>query len=203
MFSKRVIFFSIALTGAVALTSWYSIKSSESGIAPQPTSVIDDGIATTVHLQQYNLQGMLAYEGNAAKAVQYSDQTVGLWQIAGVYYTTPPQPSWHGSADQAHVSADGNTIELIGQVVLHRPAATNFIPLQLNTEQLFLYPPSNSAYTMAPVTLSQPGTQNITHAVGLHATETPETLDLLSKVDSTYESSTRTTRLLEPSTGSS
>ena len=55
------------------------------------------------------------------------------------------------------------------------------------TSPLFIYPKNNSAYTPAPVTLSQPGTHNITHAVGMRATSTPLTVDLLSQVDSTYE----------------
>jgi LPS export ABC transporter protein LptC len=204
MFSYRTILSSIALAGVVTFTSWYSIRSSEEGIIRNPTSVVADGIASDIHLQQYSLKGILAYEGNATSAIQYSDQTVTLMNTNGIYYTTPPQPVWHAKADQTKVSADGKTIELRGHVQLSRPTEPNFPPLQMTTTQLFLYPSTNSAYTKAPVTLSEPGTQNITHAVGLRASETPQVITLLSKVNSTYEPSTHIHQLFtaKPNTGS-
>ena len=203
IFSKRSILSFIGLAAAVIITSWYSIKSSEEGMIPQPTGVVENGIANHVHLQQYDLKGILAYEGNAETAIQYSDQTVRLQKVIGTYYTTPPQPNWHGKADQAHINADDSLITLTGNVELSRPAAKSYPSLQMTTSKLLLYPNSHSAYTMAPVTLSEPGTQNITHAVGLQATETPETLTLLSKVDSTYEPTNRHAAVLMPQRSSS
>lgn len=196
IFNIKSLASTVLLGGLVALTSWFAVKSSEQDVQKQPTSVVPNGVAEQATLWQYNPQGQLIYQGTAHKVIQYSDNSSRLFSVQGTYYPHTGAPAWNGQAEQALIAPNNQWIRLQGNVQLERPQAPHYLPFSLQTSELLLYPPSNSAFTDKPVTLTQTGTGNITHATGLRATLTPKVIELLSKVDSTYDSTQHATALL-------
>ena len=196
IFSLRSLTSTVILGGLVALTSWFAVRSSEQDVPKQPTSVVPNGVAKQATVWQYTPEGRLLYQGTADKVIQYSDDSTRLVTVHGTYYPDTGAPAWTGNAEQALIAPDNQWIRLQGHVLLQRPQAPHYLPFQLQTSELLLYPQSNSAYTDKPVTLSQTGSGNVTHAVGLKATLNPKVIELLSKVDSLYETAQHPNTLL-------
>lgn len=73
--------------------------------------------------------------------------------------TGPEGVSWDGSARQGWISDDGERVHLSGNVQLSRRESETVTSLELQTEELTLYPEQDQARTGSHVTLVQPGAE--------------------------------------------
>jgi len=77
----------------------------------------------------------------------------------------PDQPRVQATAHQAHGHDNGQSLEMVGDVVLTRAADPGRPELRLQTETLSAVPDDDHFWTDAPVVVTSGG--NVLHAVGL------------------------------------
>ena len=78
-----------------------------------------------------------------------------------------PKDVWHLKADRGQVRANGDDVQLNGNVTVTGPAPGSDLPLSLTTERMRINTPTEFIETDAPVKLSSSG--NVVHAVGMEA----------------------------------
>lgn len=178
-------------------SGWLAIKNSQ---LPEANSgkAVETGQANGIRLTQINQQGKPSYYTTASHATQYSDGTIRLNDINTTVVSYTNAPAWQLHADNGRVHHDNTIIDLWDHVRADRPAGNDMRPLAFRTTSLTVYPNENIIKTNKPVTLYQPGTQNITHAIGMHANTKTKIIHLLSDVQSTYEASKQNAKITQP-----
>ena len=81
--------------------------------------------------------------------------------------TVDPKDVWHLKADRGQVRANGDDVQLSGNVAVTGPAPGTDAPLSLTTDRMRINTPTEFIETDAPVTLTLSG--NELHAVGMEA----------------------------------
>jgi LPS export ABC transporter protein LptC len=188
MFSKYSVASTFVLVFAVGATSIIAMRSNNFLFKLlEHHSHSPQSIASGITLKQFGPQGALKYHGTAKTGKEYADGSMHLIHTRMTFYQKKGPP-WHTSSDKAIITDNQSKVDLIGHVVLTRPATKTQHAMKIITTHLMLYPHRHYAYTDAPVTFSQPGTHNITHAIGMEAYSQPqERLYLLSDVRSTFD----------------
>lgn len=178
-------------------SGWLAIKNSQ---LPETDGnlVVQTGQATSLRLTQINQQGNPSYTTTATQATQYSDGSIRLHDINTTVVSYTKAPNWQLHADYGRVHHDNSIIDLWDQVHATRPAGNGFRALAFRTSTLTIYPNKNLVETDKAVTFYQPGTQNITRAVGMHANTKTKMIHLLSDVRSTYEASKQNATITQP-----
>ncbi len=185
MWPSRTLFSSVTLVLLVAISSWFAIKYSQikqpkASEVKTASTVLDD-----ITVWQMTVTGELDYIAQATKGIQYGDQRVWLKPIKVDFYHQQ-QPPWLGSADYAWVSSNYQKIELFDHVTLRRAAHANHPPLLFGTSELTIYPQRDYIDTNKAVSLREPGTGNMTTAIGLTGYPKKQLFHLLHEVRSTY-----------------
>lgn len=186
MFSKRSIFTTAGLILLVGLTNYLSLKSTaRRGQAKKGVHIT--GTAETASMAQMTALGKLDYSGNAAKVVRYSNGKARLYQLSATLFNQKQLPPWQATSDNAWSYPNNSKIDLWGNVHFWRKASAINKPLDYQSPQLTLYPHRNYAETATKVRIAEPGTSNVTTAVGMEAWPKAQKVKLLSKVKSIYE----------------
>ncbi|MDF2690509.1 MAG: export transporter periplasmic protein LptC [Gammaproteobacteria bacterium] len=185
MLSKQAAFSTIALGVLVSITSWMAIKNSE--IPVDSGVVTQTGFIEHVTLHQTNQLGQLAYSGSVDSITQFSNGNNNFTNLLATAYNQAGSPPWHLSAPQGQTLNNNNQVILSGNVVLTRDASTKIRPISIQTQSVTIYPQQNYAETSYPISITEPGTRNITTAVGAEAYFKLQRVTLLSQVNSTYE----------------
>lgn len=186
MFSKRSVFTTIGLIIAVGVTNYLSLKSI-SNRHYEGNEVHITGIGETVHVKQMNKLGQIDYTGNAVKVIRYSDGKSRLYTLNAKLYNDKGEQPWYAKSDNAWSYSGHSKVLLWGNVNIWRPKGPLNKPIKLVTSKLTLYPKKDYAETDQFVTISEPGTQTVTTAVGMQAWSKLENVKLLSKVHSIYD----------------
>ena len=178
-------------------SGWLAIKNSQ---LPEPNGgvAVETGQAIDIHITQINQQGDPSYFTTATQATHYSDNSIRVHNINTTVISYTKAPDWELHADYGRVYNNNNVINLWDHVRADRPAGNGFRPLAFRTTTLTVYPNKNIVETNKPVTFYQPGTQNITHAVGMHANTKTKIVNILSDVRSTYEANKQNTSITQP-----
>jgi LPS export ABC transporter protein LptC len=185
MVSKSSLLMGTVLSAMVALTSWLALHSENT--APAVPSSLPTGYAHHINVQQMTAQGVLYYQLNAQAASQHGDDWVNLKKPSGKLYDQAQAAPWQFSANYGKVLNQHDKIILTGNVIFNRIASIAGPALKFNTEYLTINTVDKTAATPYPVKFTQPGTGNVTTAVGMNASFNAKVLNLLSKVDSYYE----------------
>lgn len=191
MFSKRSIFTTAGLILLVGLTNYLSLKSI-SRRAHEPKGVHVTGIAEKLTIEQMTLSGHPDYIGKAKKAVRYSDGKARLYRLKAELFNQRALSPWYATADNAWSYPGNSKVNLWGNVHLWRKKTPLNKAIDYQSPQLTLYPHRNYAETKTTVRISEPGTPNITTAVGMKAWPKVQRVKLLSKVKSIYEAPQKT-----------
>ncbi|MDF2529593.1 MAG: export transporter periplasmic protein LptC [Gammaproteobacteria bacterium] len=189
MLSKQATFSTLALGVLVSLTSWMAIKNSE--IPADSGIVTQTGVIENVTLHQTNQLGQLAYSSSVSTITQYSNGNNSFTNLSATAYNQAGTPPWHLTAPQGQTINNNAQVTLSGNVTLYRDASKNSRPLQIETQSITIYPQQNYANTTYPITIFEPGTKNITTAIGAEAYFKLQRVILLSQVNSTYEPTIR------------
>ncbi|MDF2940883.1 MAG: lipopolysaccharide exporter periplasmic protein, partial [Gammaproteobacteria bacterium] len=175
----------LALGMLVSITSWMAIKNSE---IPVDTGVVTQtGFIKKVSLHQTNQAGQIAYIGTVDSITQYSNGNNSFSNLAATSFSQTGSPPWHLTAPDGQTFNNNTQVVLSGNVALYRDAAKNSRPLRIETESVTIYPQQNYAVTTDPIRIFEPGTKNLTTAVGAEAYFKQQKVTLLSQVNSTYE----------------
>ena len=93
--------------------------------------------------------------------------------------------AWNGKSDAAWVNKDGTLMKLQGHVEMHRVAAGEVKPVDVETRDLTTWPKDKKMQTAAPTTITQPG--SILRGIGMRGDLNTKVLELLSDVHSTLQ----------------
>lgn len=101
-------------------------------------------------------------------------------ELPGAQPAPAPLETWHLVADRGQVRADGDDVQLSGNVEVTAPAPGSGLPLTLTTESLRINTPTEFISTDAPVRLRSSG--NVLTAVGMEADLKTGDVSLKSRV---------------------
>jgi lipopolysaccharide export system protein LptC len=87
---------------------------------------------------------------------------------------------------RGHISDNGKLVEFAKQVKVIRQGTADKGEMRLQTEQLFVEPDTDIAYTNSPVTIHQEPTTEI-KGTGMHFDKKAETMQLFNRVHVHYE----------------
>lgn len=156
---KRTLLGIAVLALVVAFTGWRRMAAPPADTGAMPPAVTRD---TDYTMERFTLtlldeQGRLGVS-LAGEAMEH-DPRDGRSRIQTPQATVTGDEGtlWDAGARQGWISDDGGELKLSGDVRLARQASETVSPLELNTEELFLYPRRDQAWTPAPVSLIQPG----------------------------------------------
>ena len=189
---------------AVAAVAWFIGRggSEDDSSDAQNTALQDPGYAARdAEVIETGFDGRERYRLKARLIRQQTESAViNLEQLemnyhAGAQALTPgetPVPAknvgeiWHLTADRGQVRADGDDVELTGNVVVTGPAPGTGEPLSLTTETMRINTPTEFIETDALVKLRWSGHE--IHALGMRADLKAGTLRLESDVNGHFSS---------------
>lgn len=200
MLSRQSVLTTTVLITLVGLTNYFALKNVESKFHATPIGTHIAGIGENVQVTQMQPNGTIDYTATANKVVRYSDGKDRLFQIQATSYGKNPMSPWHLSANNGWSYANNSELYLWDQVHIWKNPAQNIntaaYPIDFKTSILTYYPAQDFATTDQLVTFTEPNTPNITTGIGMRAHPKADTLQLLSKVNSTYEPPTQPSHAL-------
>lgn len=187
MYSKRSIFSTFLLILLVAVTSWFSIKNQKFQMPHIRPQMVSETIANAI-VTKMNQKGQVQYQAHANHIIKLQSGKTFLTTVHGTLYAkNRSMPPWQIRADKGELTHSNRELTLIDNVVIYRHANALAAPYKLTTTILHIFPKRHYAKTLAPVTIYQPGTPNITTGIGMTANMHNKTITLLSDVHSTYD----------------
>jgi len=93
--------------------------------------------------------------------------------------------TWRIEAQNGWVSADGEQVKLMGDVLMTKDMANQQEPLVIRARDLKIFPQKERVESSEAVQINRPGTQ--INGIGLRARLKPEKYELLSEVKVRYE----------------
>jgi len=162
-----------------------AIKNSE--IPPETGIVTQTGVVQNLSLNQTNQLGQLAYSATIDSITQFSNGNNNFMNLNATAYNQNNDPPWHLIAPNGQTLDNNNQIVLAGNVVLFREATAKASAIRVETQSATIYSQENYAQTTYPIKIYEPGTKNVTTAVGANANFKTQQVSLLSQVISTYE----------------
>jgi LPS export ABC transporter protein LptC len=189
-FSKRSIISTISLTLVVGMTSWIAIKSAQNY---QTASTVPEDFVTNfgkdVEFSQMDDKGDIKYIANAANFTRLENGISKLQTVKLVIYgNDQSQKPWVLTSNLADIANNNTKINLKGDVILSQAGnGEQSPPIQMTTEQAYVYPKKDTAHTEKPVKIIEPCTENIMTGVGMDAKFNPTTVKLLSQVRTYYD----------------
>jgi LPS export ABC transporter protein LptC len=143
-----------------------------------PDHYVENFISKTM-----NKDGQVTHELQAPYLVHYlTNDRAEVKQPHMTFYKEAGE-TWHIDADQATTFNNGAEVILVGNVVLHRPAAKRE-ELRINTERLRVLSKEQYAETQDHIVMANPS--GTVEAVGMQANFKSDQVELLSKVRGYY-----------------
>ena len=148
----------LALAGLAAFTGWRRLDTPSPGPSALPPAA---AMGVDYSLERFVLT-MLDESGRSGLSLtgvslEHVPQTKRSRIEAPDTSVRAGDARWHGSAARGWVNDEGTQVQLTGNVKLSRLESEGITPLELQTEELTLYPERDRASTPALVTLIQPG----------------------------------------------
>lgn len=187
---RKKFYLLVFLLIVVLMMAWlYYLTINKPQVSSKKPHVQGQAEGLTVH--QFDETGRLHYQGTATKAIHYTTDNTRFYQpklkLAMKASTSEP---WYAASDQAFVWSGNNHVFLSGHVQLWRHKGQHNRALTFQTSEIDLYTKTHMAETDKDVTISEPGTKNVTTATGMRGNWQQETMYLLSNVMSIYEPNT-------------
>lgn len=166
-------------TGGVDDTA---IQTPDPGYAAHDAEIIETGYDGR---ERYRVSAKVIRQHTDTGVVELEDLEMnyhpgGQARVAGDSRPAADQETWRLASDRGQVRADGDDVQLMGNVRVTGAAPESGLPLSLTTTELRINTPTEFIETSAPVVLSLSGHQ--LHAVGMKADLKAGTLRLESKV---------------------
>ncbi len=172
----------------VLVTSWLSQKS-ETPIptAQQAAAPVADYFIRGFDATVTAPDGLPSHHLTSSSMTHYAES--GVVELTQPHLTMyrPEGEQWLVEAEFGRMEGDGNLVTLRGKVILKQASRTQ--PLQVNTDELLLYPDTQYGETETPVTISAPSGH--VSGVGMKVYGKENRLLLLSDVRGRYDSTVR------------
>lgn len=186
MNSRKTVFLTIALTIAIVVSCWLALNGAknllhERGLSAQNPDFFMHNVVYT----QMDESGRIYDQITAPNLVHYLDDDVSIFTTPHLLVFTPTQKLWDISADQGKSVGFMDRVYLSGNVNIERMPLLHDFGFTVKTTALTVYPASKTADTKEPVTILQNG--SVVNAVGAKADLAKGTINLLSKVEGSYE----------------
>lgn len=175
---KRIsIFLFIA---ALAYASWELNKTTTPVLSTDDVGQRHDPdyYAHNLHVYAYNKTGALQYKLKVAKINHFPDDNTSLLNKPDMVFFQGNGNDWQIRSDKGLIQADGENIQLTGDVLVTR--LDTLSTTSLTTQTLLVNTASKTAQTDEAVTITD--NESITSATGLKADLDHSTVELLSDV---------------------
>ena len=106
------------------------------------------------------------------------------------FFVASDGSNWDGTSQYAWVSADNNTVKLIGKVDMQRPPTASVSAAEIRTADATVWTQDKRMATDAPSVIREPG--SILRGTGMKADFNTRSLELLSDVHATLTPHSRT-----------
>ena len=146
-----------------------------------PDYIVYDGT-----LRKYDTTGTLNHTLTAKQITHYPDDDSTELTRPHLVLLKPNKPTMTMSADHGHVSRDGEQVNLVDNVRLHRAATPKDPETIGTTSQLTVLPDDEKAYTSQPVLITQ-GKSTI-RGIGMQVDNRTQTYTLEAQARAVIES---------------
>lgn len=143
-----------------------------------------DFYATNSVTDQFDTHGNLDYHMNAVRIERMSDTGISYVTLPSILLYKGKEQPWDISSKRSEVSADGDEVELITDVVIKR-TDEKMRPIEITSPSMTAYLNKEYAHTVHPVKITT--AQGTTHAVGMNAFLNEGKIKLLSNVRGQYD----------------
>ena len=187
--SKSAFSSSFILAAFVSVSGWFVIKSLEQqmsqGKLPQHFII---NTAKDLHYNKIDGQGELSYSAFAKDATRYMNEDALLTAVNFIFYNKgQAEAPWNITSNHAKTTEKNDKIRLYGKVIIQKYSQHSSLPqVQMTTEQVLYNSASDTLDTEDLVTITEPGTDNITTGTGLLGYPKQGNFSLLSNVRSYY-----------------
>ena len=170
----------VALTAAAGASAWalYNLDLEES-VAAETRSDAPDAYMEHFTTVEMDDAGKPKRRLEADYMAYMADETIVLSNPYYVLYRADGEP-WHIRSERGQVSADGNVLQLLGNVDIWRTDGAGVRELDIRTEDLMVLPDSEYGETTKPVTIRMPASTS--QGIGMRAYLDETRIELLSKV---------------------
>lgn len=174
----------LALTG---LTFWLRIATELPEVRHDGKHRHDpDFIVTQANLRKIDETGRLKYTLKSTEIRHYpDDETTDLTQPDLVFYN-PKKSNVSVTSDRAHMSKDGEQVDLYGNVRIVRAASAKDPEMVATAPELTVFPDEEKAFTKSPVLITQG--KSWVKGVGMQMDNRAQTYILESKASAVLES---------------
>ncbi|MFC5302376.1 LPS export ABC transporter periplasmic protein LptC [Azospira restricta] len=145
-----------------------------------------DYIISGMEIRKLTRDGELQYILKATEARHFPDDDATEIALPHLTYLNPKKPTMYLSAQRAHVSADGETVQLNDDVRVKRDPTPTRAALFGTMPDLTVQTEEETAYTASPVTFTQGASW--LKGVGMHLDNKTQTYILESQATGQFES---------------
>lgn len=143
-----------------------------------------DFYATNSVTDQYDSQGKLDYHMTSVRIERMTDTSISYVTLPSILLYKGKEQPWDITSKRAEVSADGDEIEFITDVVIKR-TDEKMRPIEITSTNMTAYLSKEYAHTTQPVNIAS--AQGTTNAVGMNAFLKEGKIELLSRVRGQYD----------------
>lgn len=136
--------------------------------------------STNTSTKQYRQDGSLHYEFASAQLQHFTSPKITEISKPDINVYPKNGGSWHSYSDSAQATNKNQKIHMLGNVTFEQAQQQ----ITIHSAAMVIYPEQEYAETELPVTINSP--TGTTQATGLKIDMSQHTLQLLSKVKSTY-----------------
>ena len=189
-FSKRAFFSTLGLAVVVSVSSWFVIKSAEQQIARGELPA--DFIVNTAQNLRYvktDKNGEIIYLADAQKAQRYQNENALLHKVTITVFNRENhlQKPWQITSEHAEITHQNNNVRMYGKVIMQRQGnGKNAPPIKIESPEVLYDNEKARVSSNKLVTITEPGTQNVTTGVGLIGHTNTGAYELLNHVRSYY-----------------
>ena len=184
MRDRRTLFWLVVLVIAAAITQllvwWLKPPPKPVAIVGPPRSSYELDHFT---LHAFGQDGKLAFTMTAPHLARREGNDSLYVNAPQYYFVASDGSEWNGTSQYAWVSADNNTVKLIGKVDMRRPPTPKISEAEIHTADATVWTQDKRMATAAPSVIQEPG--SILRGVGMKADFDTRSLDLLSDVHAT------------------
>ena len=186
--NRRLLLILSLVTLLVIATTWLSQTSDKPGPgAKQVSAQIADYFIRGFDATVTATDGTPSHHMTSESVTHYAESGVVEMTQPRITVFRPQEEQWQVEAEQGRREGDGNLLTLRGNVLLTQKSRTQ--PLQVQTDELFIYPDTQYGETETPVTISSPNGR--ISGVGMKVYGEENRLLLLSDVRGRYETTVR------------
>ena len=188
--SLRQLFFTAAVLGFIGLVGYWSYT------ADNPNSIITqqypesdqapDFFVQNANIQEFGPEGNLESILNAEEISYFPHNEVTLLETPDLWTFEEGRQPWHTTSDHGRILPDGETVELIDNVIMIQEDEQGNPAQRVDTDFLTVYSGQNFADTDEPVRLTNQ--TSVVNSVGMRAFYKRDFIQLKSRVRSIHES---------------